>query len=1293
MLKDKYFKVYSKTIILFVILFFIVLQSPVNAQSYLVHKYTVNEGLSSSFVYDVAQDTLGRMWFATRSGVSVYDGFNWTTHNHCLNASINSFAEIESDRTGKIWVCNENFTLGIANYDGEQWTQVKAPAELNENHIRVTALKVLSDTAGQSLFVGTRSDGLYRWQQNEWTRYNASNSAIGDSILEIVVSKQVCYVLSDKGIARYQNGDFQTDINDKIPIPAGNLYTIAPEIDRDNEVISRLWVVGRKTLGYLAQGKFTSVSNNIQKQRYNYKHRFLAAPDYHGGLIYGNINTLYHFDSGGAEIRYLGRPNGLITEGSTNIFIDREYNIWIASLRGVSKIPDLRFKTYRQENGLLFDEVTAITERKRGEFIFGHESGISILNDNKVKTIEVGPDKKRSVTDARILDLIKDNQDNIWATVSGIGLLRISPQNNLMWFDDNLPEKANSVLQDKNQRIWLSTNRGLYYLDEEKIVRVKAKRQPESFIRKMFNAPDGTVYFATSDHGVYSLKDDKWRRYYSRSDANKNDVFALLTDYMGKTLVGSINGLHFIQGDSLVKFNAGFSIENPVYFILRDNDQRLWFGTDIGVFRWDGKEFKTFNVIHGLAGMETNRSAGYVDHEGRVWIGTDRGVSVYDERGCKQKEIRPEIKLVTMDVEDEKFGLENEIELEHSQNTLTFNFRCISFLNENEISFAYKLEGFDKDWVSTQKMLQPKIRFIHLYPGAYRFHIRAKDINGNWSSIATSPEIFIQYPYWETWWFYVVLTLILALLIYLVVSHVTRRKYSRRLEKQVEQRTKELKQSEEKYRTLFQESRDAIFTSTPDGRFLEINPAAIRLFGYDSAGDLLAVNIPQALYFDVNERNSFQEKMANDGFVTNFELKLRRKDGKPIKALLSSTSVYDESGNVIAYRGFLKDITENLELKERLAHAQRMESVGLLAGGIAHDFNNILGGILGYASLVKLKLRKDDPHYKYIDTIEKSAVRGADLTNQLLVFARKKEGKTKHIDLNRTVEDTIKIIRSTFPKTIEIEKRLSENSLTVLGDETQMHQIVMNLCVNARDAINEKGIITLKTGRIKLYDTSAQKYMDAVPGDYVSLEVEDTGCGIDSETQKKIFEPFFSTKEQGKGTGLGLSMVYGFVRSHDGFIDVNSSPGKGSRFRIFLPANDSGKTEKKDKIKEPENGSELILVVDDEEIMRSFLEQALESHGYKVLLAKNGLEGVEVFKQNKDKINLIILDMLMPKMSGSEALNKMQEIDPNIKVIIASGYSDEEKLNAIKSMDIAGFIQKPFKLKDLLSRIRTILDK
>ncbi len=371
-----------------------------------------------------------------------------------------------------------------------------------------------------------------------------------------------------------------------------------------------------------------------------------------------------------------------------------------------------------------------------------------------------------------------------------------------------------------------------------------------------------------------------------------------------------------------------------------------------------------------------------------------------------------------------------------------------------------------------------------------------------------------------------------------------------------------------------------------------------------------------------------------------------------------------------------------------------MESIGMLAGGIAHDFNNILGGILGYASLMKLQMSEDDRFYKFVDSIEKSAVRGAELTNQLLVFAKRGQAQLSRVNINDVVNDTLKIIRSTFPKFIQIEANLSENIPPVLSDEAQLHQVMMNLCVNARDAIDKKGTITIHTKSLTIDQEVARQHNVSQEGTYVVIEVADTGVGIDPNLLKRIFEPFFSTKEQGKGTGLGLSMIYGFVHSQNGFIDVESTPGKGSIFRIFLPAipGERKETETKAGQKQIQKGDEIILVVDDEKVLRDFLRQALEGYGYTVLEAEDGESAVEVFKENNEKVQLIILDMIMPNMSGEKALFQIRQMNSSVPVLVSSGYSDKDKFERIAELGIAGILHKPFRINKLLTQIRTILD-
>lgn len=548
-------------------------------------------------------------------------------------------------------------------------------------------------------------------------------------------------------------------------------------------------------------------------------------------------------------------------------------------------------------------------------------------------------------------------------------------------------------------------------------------------------------------------------------------------------------------------------------------------------------------------------------------------------------------------------------------------------------------------------------------------------------------QFFLSY-----WWVYAILLFVPALITYYVTSYFMRTKYARKLEKQIEQKTNELRASETRYKTIFEESKDAVIVTSPEGQVLDVNPAGLDLFGYSSKDEIIKISVTKDLYVNAADRRKLIRALNTKGFVRNLELLLKHKDGHDLTVLLSSTLFFDVSRQTNTYLSILKDVTQRWQMKDDLAQVQKMESVGMLAGGIAHDFNNILGGILGYASLMKLQLSKDEKFYKFVESIEKSAERGADLTNQLLVFARKGRAKLKTVQLNRSVRETIKIIQSTFPKTIEIEVHLSDRIPSVQADEAQLHQIIMNLCVNARDAIQGTGRISINTKSIYIDDETAKLHTNITTGQFVLLEVIDNGIGMDQGTAKRIFEPFFTTKEQGRGTGLGLSMIYGFVKGHNGFIDVESNPGKGSIFRIFLPAVKPPSSVFETDKSIPQGNDELILIVDDEIVLRDFLKQALEGYGYKTLLAENGEKGIELFKVNKGEIRLIILDMIMPKLSGEQTLKRIREIDSNVNVLIASGYSEKDKFEDIGRQKISGILHKPFRINKLLSQIRTILD-
>jgi PAS domain S-box-containing protein len=501
-----------------------------------------------------------------------------------------------------------------------------------------------------------------------------------------------------------------------------------------------------------------------------------------------------------------------------------------------------------------------------------------------------------------------------------------------------------------------------------------------------------------------------------------------------------------------------------------------------------------------------------------------------------------------------------------------------------------------------------------------------------------------------------------------------------------------IRQSEERYRRLFEETRDVILITTPEGKFIDINPAGVEFYGYPSKAELLESLDARDTYVDLRERAEFQRLVAEQGFVKDHELRLKTRDGRQRNAFLTATAVRDETGDVVAYRGILRDITQQRQLEQQFLHAQKMESVGTLAGGIAHDFNNILGGILGYASLMKSKITKEHRFFKYIGTIEQGSMRAAELTEQLLAFARGGKYNTRAVDLNETIRETIGIIGRTFDKSIEIKLRLDNDLPVVEADAGQMQQVLMNLCVNAADAMPDGGKLELDSKTAMLSEEDVKVHVGASAGLYVVISVADTGCGMDEDTLLRIFEPFFTTKEEGKGTGLGLSMIYGVIDNHGGFVTVESEAGKGSVFSIYLPASDIAKPQASTTLESPRGGNELILVVDDEESIRSFAKEVLETHGYRVLLAADGFEAVEVFRDKNGEIGLVILDMMMPKMGGKEAFRKLTELNPGVRALLSTGYSQEGKAQDILNSGVKGFIQKPYRVNALLSKVRSVLD-
>ncbi len=412
--------------------------------------------------------------------------------------------------------------------------------------------------------------------------------------------------------------------------------------------------------------------------------------------------------------------------------------------------------------------------------------------------------------------------------------------------------------------------------------------------------------------------------------------------------------------------------------------------------------------------------------------------------------------------------------------------------------------------------------------------------------------------------------------------------------------------------------------------------------------------------------------------------------------LCSTSPIFDDKKTLRGYTHSLKDITESKRIEAQLQQAQKMEAIGTLAGGIAHDFNNILQAISGYMELLIARKSKDDPDRRYLDPISKAVVRASELVQRLLVFSRRVESKLRPVDLNAEVVQVQKLLASMLPKMIDMELDLADDLKTVFADSVQIEQILMNLGVNAHDAMPEGGKLVFKTRAVTLDAQFCNTHLGARQGDYIRLTVQDTGCGIDKETMEHIFEPFYTTKEVGKGTGLGLAMVYGIVKNHGGYIDCTSVPGKGAAFDIYFPVSD-----KADKSwLEPLEGEkavlgrgEIILLVDDEKSLLDLGRDMLEESGYVSLVAESGEDAIDIYKREKARIDLVILDLAMPGMGGYRCFEELRALDPGLKVVVTSGYAsgngDPEK--TLESSGTA-FVHKPYRLADMLKTVRGLLD-
>ena len=503
-----------------------------------------------------------------------------------------------------------------------------------------------------------------------------------------------------------------------------------------------------------------------------------------------------------------------------------------------------------------------------------------------------------------------------------------------------------------------------------------------------------------------------------------------------------------------------------------------------------------------------------------------------------------------------------------------------------------------------------------------------------------------------------------------------------------------LRLSEISFRSVIENAPYGIYRAQASGKLLLVNPALQKMLGYASQEELLQVSLSKEIYLDPLEHQKVNDLFANQEAFTDVEVEWKRKDGTPMRARCTGWLVKDTSERSGYFEVFAEDVTEKWLLERQLRMAQKMEAVGRLSGGIAHDFNNLLGVIIGYSQVLKRTLPPGTAFLEHAEEIEKAGQRAAALTRQLLAFSRQQVMAPAVLDLNSLISEMQKLLPRLIGEDIEIVMCLDAAIGRVKADQGQFEQVVMNLVVNARDAMPHGGKVVIATANATLDESYTRQHPGSKAGEYVMLSVTDTGTGIDAETLAHIFEPFFTTKERGKGTGLGLATVYGIVKQSGGYVWVASTLKKGTSFEVYLPRIEEAVTVVEPAVPfiETFQGAETILLVEDADALRKLTHMLLEQHGYHVLAAANGMDALLMAQQRADRIDLLVTDVVMPGLNGRALAKQLESLQPGLKVLYVSGYTDDAIVDhGVLEADIH-LLHKPFSEESLIRKVREVLD-
>lgn len=1102
------------------------------AQHYHAHTYQERDGLPTNPTFDATQDSQGRMWFCTRVGLTTYDGRSWQVHTFNPNASAQPQVLMEMDSRGSLWTISAHQPLRLSRRVDGRWTTLSfEPLTLRD--FVIVGLEVLNLGDGSDRVAIIAHDGkVLIWDGKNFLIHHEREQT--GPIVSTVLMGSRLFLATARGL-------FSLDLDHPSPtiqlvpnLPPGIINNIALASNAKS-----LWLVGLDWLGIWDGHHFSLLKENLVIIPPKNKTRTAALADRIGGLYFGGQRNIhyYHPETG---LEVLNKRNGLVAGGATSFFQDREGSIWITSTRGISKIISRRFAGYNRETGLLEDEVSSILELRSGQVVLGHEGGLTFL-DREYRTHRFGGTPSAL---SRVMDLEEDRFGNLWVAADRRGLARLTPRGQMRWFgkDNGLTGGIFALHLDPDGTVWVGTALGLFRQvgNRFELVPLPLPVGPSPpLIRRLVPGPDSSLYIATSHHGVFKYRAGSFTQYRPETGRAGQNTYTCFPLPNNGLYVGTAQGLFKVQNGALVRTSAPDPvIERPVYSILKDNHGLMWFGTDLGVMRWNGSHLDHLTTNDGILGNETNRDALIQTSDGNIWIGTDSGASEYNEIFDVPAKGIPTLQITGFMVNGNILPADDELVLSQPPHTLEILFDSFSFMDENQTRFLTQLENFEDQWheIQAPRHGAESMNYINIPPGKYRFLVKAIRVDGVSSEVMVSPWITIKPSLLDRWIIRVFLVLLGLAMVWTVFAFLSGRRYAQRLENEVYQQTWELRLSEN---TIKSESRrlaatlknitDGVLAVGNDGTIVLANAAAENILGLpqsEISGQQLESILPMGEHQSGEVLLRIDHPNRQDRMLEVSTSEVPDSDSK---------SEFSGQGRVVAFR----DITDLLHQEDERIRSQKLESLGVFAGGLAHDFNNLLTVMLGNLSILETSTNIPTTDMQMLTLVREASERAQSLTRQLLTFARGGMPLLETAAIGQIVRQSVDF--SLSGTNISCTMDLPENLWPVEVDPGQMHQVLANLVINAVQAMPDGGTINVTGRNIGSEDRRM-----------VLVEVADKGTGISPDIINRIFDPYFTTKDL--GSGLGLAMAYSIVTKHGGNITVDSKLGEGSVFRVFLKA-------------------------------------------------------------------------------------------------------------------------------------------